>query len=285
MGNTGSLFEGFAGMIGNNIEWVGNLIGYLVAEGKRAEARKIYETMLADLADEQVPAFKELVAEQIGPEQEVLADPTAREAQYRALRQMQVMAEEGGMDAGSRLAVQQARQSADSQASGERQAALMQAQRTGGLGSGQMLAAQLGAGQAASNRANTQSMQAAADARSRALQAIGQSGQLGSQIRGDQFSEDDANRQARMAREQFNAKMRMTAANANNDLLQQEYNNRMAKLRAINQARGRIARDIEESAEEQQAAARKQSGDWNKKGKYAGRAIGNAYDAYSGGGM
>lgn len=283
MSQTGDLYEGFSGLVGNNIEWIGNLIGALVAEGKRAEAQKVYETALADIADEQLPQFKEIVAQQIQQQASIKSDPAVREAQLRAMRQMQDVADQGGMDAGSRLAVQEARQAADAQASGQRQAALASAARRGGVDTGSMLAADLAGGQAASNRSNSQSMQASADARSRALNAIAQSGSMAGNIRTGDFNEDSTNMKAAQERELFNAKMRQSAALANNQIAQDEYDSRMKRLVMMNAARGDVAAGITGEAKEQEAKHRRMSSMWNAKGKAAGQTIGSAVDAYGGG--
>ena len=110
-------------------------------------------------------------------------DGGTKDAQMAALRNMQGVSNEQGMDAQARFMQKQAMETAAAQEQGQRQAIIANAAQRGTLGGGQELASQLTAQQGGANRSSMASTAAAAEAKNRALQAMQASGQLGGQVR------------------------------------------------------------------------------------------------------
>lgn len=109
--------------------------------------------------------------------------PQARQAQVRALQQMQQVAQEGLPQADA-LAAQEMQRQAGAAHQRYTQAALNQLAAQGRLGGGADIAARLGAGQQAAELARGVSSDINRDAMMRRLQAIQQSGQFASGLRG-----------------------------------------------------------------------------------------------------
>jgi hypothetical protein len=104
---------------------------------------------------------------------------------------------------------------------GQREAILQNAQARGVAGSGLELAQSMLAQQQASNRAAQQGLDVASMAQQRALQAILQGGQLGGQIRGQDFEEQARVAAAKDAIAQFNAQNQQQVNLANSAARQQ----------------------------------------------------------------
>lgn len=120
-------------------------------------------------------------------------------AQSEAYDRLAQMGAEGGMDAGSRAALQQAQANNAQQAKASTDAALERAAASGRLTGGRALSAQMQAQQGAANSNAMAGTQAAADARQRAMQANATAGQAQNQIN------------------QFNANMRYNAQQQSNE--------------------------------------------------------------------
>jgi uncharacterized iron-regulated membrane protein len=145
-------------------------------------------------------------------------DPTAMNAWMNALKQMQGVADEGGMDLQSRVAQRQAQAMAAQQEQMQRQAIQQAASNSQRYGGGGELAAQMMAQQGGANTAAMAGAQNASDARSRAIAAMAKSGQMAGDIRGQQFSEQAARAQSQDAINRFNASQRGNAFMANKGL-------------------------------------------------------------------
>jgi hypothetical protein len=145
-------------------------------------------------------------------------DPQAMAAWMGALKQMQGVAGQGGMDLQSRVAQQQAQQMAAQQEQMQRGAIQQQMAGSQQYGGGAELAAKLGAQQGTYNTAAMAGSQNASDARTRALQAMMSSGQMAGDIRGQQFGEAAARAQSQDAINRFNASQRGSAYMANRGL-------------------------------------------------------------------
>jgi uncharacterized protein YcfJ len=137
-------------------------------------------------------------------------DPTVRNAQLRALTQMQDVANQGGEDVQSRVAERQAMDTANANERSQRAAIMADAAARGTVGGGQELASKLTAQQGQANRASATGGQAASDARTRALQAIQASGTQAGQI----GQSDLSNQQAKNQIAEFNAAQRLNQGEA-----------------------------------------------------------------------
>lgn len=131
-------------------------------------------------------------------------DPKLRQAQMNALSKLEDIGTQGGMTAQdrSRLAQIESEQAANVQGA---TGAIQQQMATRGLSGGmsELVQKQMAAQQSA-NRAAQQGMDVKAQAEQRALDAIMQSGQLGGNIRGQDFGEQERIAQAKDLINRFN---------------------------------------------------------------------------------
>jgi hypothetical protein len=136
--------------------------------------------------------------------QGVSTDPRLRDAQMHALSSLQEIGD-GGLTAQDKADLSKIQTEANQQDRGRREAILMNNQARGMGGSGQELLAQLSSSQAATDRQAQQGLDVEGMAQQRALAALAQSGQLGGQIRGQEFNEGSAKASAADAVAKFNA--------------------------------------------------------------------------------
>lgn len=196
----------------------------------------------------------------------VSTDPRLKNAQMAALGSLQDVANQKGMTVADKAAVNQITSEENANERGQREAILQNAQQRGVGGSGLELASQLANQQGSATRASQRGFDVAANAQQRALEAMVQAGNMGGNIRNQDFSEQSAIAQAKDAISRFNAANQNTTqaanvaaknqaqyanltnkqntANANVDLsnkqqvynkslAQQQFENEMAKKKAI----------------------------------------------------
>lgn len=200
------------------------LLGGLLSGGKK-KSSGLSEEALQRLRQIQVPGIaerqfqvEELVRQgQITPEEAtailqeesqfgaISLDPRLRQAQFDALSSLQQVGTEGGLTATSRARLDEVQRAAAGRERAQRGAILQQFAQRGISGSGLELAAQLGAQQAEAGRVSSEGFQTQALAEQRALQALAQAGQLGGQIRGQEFGEQAQTAQAQDIINRFNA--------------------------------------------------------------------------------
>ena len=192
---------------------------------KRKELLEQAQQIYANMSPPELEALK---AEQVGPSafEGLPSDFGNKGARNAALQRIISMGLEGGMDAGSVLALEQARRAGAAQ-SQQGQAAVQQGfARRGMGGAGEAVLAQQ-AQQAGAQNASLMGLQAAGDARARALQALAQGGGMAQQAE----SADSAQAQARAAAmdriAQFNANLRQDTNVFNSGLRQQDFQNRL----------------------------------------------------------
>jgi hypothetical protein len=185
----------------------GEVIGGLFGGDDEKRARRERERALAELAGLNVEA---------GPSSlnSYNADPRLRLAQVGAMDELGRVGREGGMDIGSRVALREAQNATSAQERGSREAILQSMAARGQGGGGAELAAQLTNQQGAASRDAATGARAAADARTRALMSLTQSGQLAGQTRGQDFGEAAGKAGAQDAINQFNASQRLSRGTA-----------------------------------------------------------------------
>ena len=144
--------------------------------------------------------------EALGLPEEITTDPRFRQAQMDTLSTLETVSKEG-MTEQDQLNLETIRQRGDRAAAASRKAAMQSMAERGMGGAGAELAQALQAEQAISQQRGMEGLQIAADKRKAAMQAMMQRGQMAGQMRGQEFGEAEANRQARMAREEFNKAM------------------------------------------------------------------------------
>jgi len=161
------------------------------------EALKYYEEIPPELA------------EQLGMSgmEQLSSDPEALAAQKEALAQLSELSEVG-MTAEEKFERGKLMRGISGQEQARQKAILQNAAERGVGGSGLELAASLGSSQGAAQRAAEETERLGAMANRRAMEAIGQKGQLGSQMRSQQFGEQSAKARAADEIAKFNLAQR-----------------------------------------------------------------------------
>jgi hypothetical protein len=130
------------------------------------------------------------VAEQAPSEyNNISLDPATRAAQMSALQSYTDIANSGGLDAESKLAIQQAIDAANAQSRGAQGAIMNQAQAMGQGGGDFALTQRAIAAQGASNTAATQGMQAAAEAEANREAALNSMANIGGSINASDYGQ------------------------------------------------------------------------------------------------
>lgn len=144
----------------------------------------------------------------------ISTDPRLQQAQMEALRRLQGLSETG-MDITDRARLFAISQAEGARSRGEREAILQNAAARGLSGSGLELAAQLGQQQGAATRGAAEGFGVAEAAQQRALQALQGAGGLAGQIRGQSFEEQAQRARAQDIINQFNTRQRQDVVNMN----------------------------------------------------------------------
>lgn len=192
---------------------IGGLIGEAMARGDYEEAERLKKLAAQQFEGIGLPGDMA----QLGPSslENVAPDAQSRQARRDILSRMMQVGFEGGMDPESRAANAEARAGAAQYEASQRGAILDAQKRRGMLGAGTNVAAQLQASQAGANRVSSAGIQAAADARKRALAAMQMSGQMAGDLERDDYGQraDLADRRDAIA--EFNARNRQGFAQQN----------------------------------------------------------------------
>lgn len=256
----GAIFEGVLSAIGN-----------AQAQGDRDKALSLYNDALAGMNADQIPEFKKLAAPLIGSSNQIDVGSEGRTAQSRALSRLQQLGDEGGMDAQSRLAQQQALSASDQNAKGNREAIMQGYARRGMQNSGMEMEAQLANASQSANSARDASLSASAEARNRALAALQGSAGVAGQMRGQDIGVQEANQAAENARNAFNSKMTSATDQYNGNMDLETALARLKRLQAI-------AGQSSDTANAYTARAKKTAGDYSSIGR-AGNNLVQAYKA------
>lgn len=167
-------------------------------------------------------------------------DQAPRNAEMAALSQMQDIAKEGGRDAQFRAAMNNAYNATNQQMQGQTGAILQNAAERGALNSNMATAAQLASAYSGNANMANASVNAAAEAEKRALDAISQSAAIGGQVSAQDWAQASQRAQAMDAINRYNAQNSQSQNNMNTqtrnlaqaqnlDLAQQvaQYNNQV----------------------------------------------------------
>ena len=203
-----------------------------------------------------------LEAEALGPSrlEQVEMDPRLQAAQMAALEGITGVAEAGGLDAQSRLNIEQGL----GRVAGAEQARLQQLREDPTLGQGQRLALQAQAVQGAGQSGKDIALQTAAQAQQARMAALGQQGSMASQMSQQQLALAGQKASAADAIAQFNAQnrqgvsaqnlaQRQSIANQqaatknqqemyNKGLIQQQFQNQVAKATGVTGAQTNLAK-------------------------------------------
>jgi hypothetical protein len=242
-----------------------------------------------------------LIAEELGPSamEDIGVDPRLKGAQMDVLAGFQELTETG-LAPEDMAAYRQLGRTGAREEQARQRAILQGMQQRGTLDSGAQLAAQLASSQGAAERRQQEGERIAAEAAAARRSALAQTGQLGSQIRGQQFSEAAQKAQASDIINKFNVANRQQVAGQNlaerqriaeaqaasrnqqqlynKQLIQQQFQNEMAK-------QGGIAGAYSGTAQQQMQAAQLAKPKKSPWGTVIGGAVGATAGGLAGGPM
>jgi len=188
------------------------LTNYGAAQRAIEQANSYFSTLT-------LPELRELGLESVGdmtPDQirtflmentafdDIYLDPRLKESQMRALEQLQEISDSEGITAQDRARLERIRMEEETRARGAREAILQGAQQRGIGGSGIELMAQMQNQQEAATRQSMRDTEVAAQAEQRRMDAILGAGNLGGQMRSQEFGEQSRTAEARDALQRFN---------------------------------------------------------------------------------
>jgi hypothetical protein len=269
------------------------LFGSSAGRSEMAESNRLMRDNVARLEAIGIPTIEaqkialqspELVglleAESLGTSsfEDIQVDPRLQAAQMAALEDITGIAEAGGMDAQSRLNIEQGL----GRVAGAEQARLQQLREDPTLGQGQRLALQSQAIQGASQSGRDVALQTAAQAQQARMAALGQQANMASGMQGQQLQLAGQKASAADAIAQFNTQQRMgvqsqnlaarqgianqTAATRNQQemynkgLIQQQFQNEMAKATGVTGQQSQMATNLQNQAAAAQQAQQAQTG-------------------------
>lgn len=149
------------------------------------------------------PALEQAITQDVSKVSQIQEDPSLRNAQTQALQALQQRGSQG-LTPIERQAFNENRRKAAIESESKRNQVIQNLAQRGMGGSGAEIAAQLGASQSGDQELAAEGDRLAAAASQNALQATAQAGQLGGQIRGQDFSVAGTKAQAEDALNQFN---------------------------------------------------------------------------------
>lgn len=215
---------------------IGGIVGNIMGSGDRDAAREAQARALKEMLDLQVPNpedqkiyLQKLVSQgQLSPEMEayisaapskmegVSTDPRLKEAQMKALAQMQDLGKTG-FNAEDKMVLNKVAADTARQSQGRDQAIMQNMAMRGMGGSGQELAARMMSAQQATQNQAEEGDRVAAMAQRRALESIAQAGGMAGSIRNQDFDQQSAVARAQDEINRFNTQNRISAGQRNTD--------------------------------------------------------------------
>lgn len=235
----GGLFGGIGGIIGG-------VLGQAQQQNAQQFQRDTLERMLQQYQNIPLPVLQKLVPTLLGQsaESQVSTDPKIQAAQMQALKGLQDEVSSGGMTQADQAAMNLAANDASQRERTQRSAVQNMLAARGLGGSGAAVGAMLAGEPQAQDRQAQAGQEAQVAARTRALQALQESGSLAGQIRGQQFTEADRAAQAKDLFTKYNATALDNGQQYNNGVAQQQYNNQLGKQNAVAGAAGSLATNV-----------------------------------------
>lgn len=166
---------------------------------------------------------------------EVRTDPKLKEAQYGALMALQERAEEG-LNASDRYELEKIRQEENTQARGAREAITQQANMQGRGGGGLEQMSKMQNQQDSATRQSMRDAQVAALSQQQKMEALLSSGELGGQMRDQDFSEQAQIAKAKDYMDQFNAANQQNTEYRNTDTYNKAEASNLAERQRISDA-------------------------------------------------
>lgn len=235
----GSVVPGIGTAIGGVVGGVAGLLGGIMGGGDDDEelAKKLNAEALEQIRNLKLPDIEQLklqleelrsqgkitpemqetFLQQVSDVQKIQTDPRLKDSQMSALEKLKAIGNDG-LGAQDRLRINDVRRNVaqDQQAA---DAAIMQSMNARGAGgSGVELAQRLISGQGQADRASQEGDRIAAMANQQALEAIMKGGQLGGDIRTQEFNEEARKAEAQDVINRFNTANRQAQSNANVNL-------------------------------------------------------------------
>jgi hypothetical protein len=227
-----AVLPGIGTAIGGIIGGIGGLFGG--GDAEEEEAKRLRNEALREIQGLSLPTIEELQIQletlrsqgELTPELEqaflqeaskmegISSDPRLKEAQMGALAKLQQLGSEG-LGAQDRLRLNDARRTVATDARARDEAILQNMASRGAGGSGVELAARLSSSQGQADRAGQEADRIAAMANQQALEAIMKGGQLGGDIRSQEFNQASQVAQAQDAINRFNAANRQNVEGIN----------------------------------------------------------------------
>lgn len=295
----GGMSRSEAGGIGTGIGGIiGGLIGNQMAGGDVSQADHYAQASLQELlklgyppetakalvlkeyqqAGVLTPALEKSI--QAGPSQvaAITEDPSLKNRQMSALNLLSQRATGGGLSPEDRAKFNEIRTQLDSDQKSKQDQIVQQAQMRGMGGSGAELAAALQQQQAGANEASAEGDRIAATASQNALQAALQTGQLGGQIRGQNFDINKAKGSAADEMNRFNVQNQTGQQTRNVGAQNQAQQYNLTNKQNIGNANTGMYN------QEQNRQNTAKVTDWNNKRQYAGdlsNAYGNEADRFN----
>lgn len=213
----GKLVSGLLGIggdsgAGNSLGQAQAMFDNIALPDIEAQKIKLEELVLQGVL---TPEEAQTVLQQNTGLSEIATDPRLRAAQMGALSSLQEIGDNKGLTATDRAKLQQMSDDVGTAERGSREAILANARARGIGGSGLELASLLQGQQGAAQRRSQEGLNIAAMAEQRALDALMQAGQLGGQVRGQDFSEAARVAEAQDAINRFNAANKQSVLNQN----------------------------------------------------------------------
>lgn len=150
------------------------------------------------------PELEQAISQGPSAMEGVSTDPQYKEAQLNALSSLKDIADRGGTSLQDRANLEKKMGNLASDERGSREAILARSRERGQMGSGLELASQLENQQRGSQQAHADTLQSQADAEQRALQAISMGGNMGGNLRSEDFGEQSSIAAAKDRINQFN---------------------------------------------------------------------------------
>jgi hypothetical protein len=215
--------------------------------GKHSGELNDRDRMIADLLADQARSYDPVTARSVGDASsaagDASADPRSVEAQMAYLDQF-MEGSNPSMSATERLMLEQARRTSEQEQKASRDATLRNLQARGMLGSGEEIAAMLGAGASASQNRQLADLAALASAQQRAERQQSMGTDLAGQVRGSSFVEDYQTGSATDSMTRFNTQNSIQQAQFDAELKRQQQE---AEWRRIAEASG-VQLDTNETA-------------------------------------
>jgi len=217
---------------GAYLQAIMSLVGYAANQQQQAKAQALLQQAMDAYKNQDLPALQHIAAQVLPPSamQAIQADPHAVTAQYGALSGLQDIIQGNGLAAEDRAAINRIGNEVDLAGRGGRAAITSQSEANGTMGGGQQLAAMEGLNEGANQRLSQAGLDEKSLALKNRLSALGQSGALAGQIRGQAFSEAADKAKAADWINAQNAAARTQADLANNSNAQALYEDQMQKL-------------------------------------------------------